>query len=79
MDGNKLSSLSAPDGKTLADHVALNIGLLGENMTLKRAVLISANGNTLLSGQFDLALLLIYENGFASKALDLYRIFSSCS
>lgn len=50
LDGNKLSSLCAPDGKTLADHVALNIGLLGENMTLKRAVLVSANENIHLSG-----------------------------
>ncbi|XP_034234508.1 elongation factor Ts, mitochondrial [Thrips palmi] len=50
LDGSKLSSLSAPDGKTLADHVALNIGLLGENMTLKRAVLVSTKDDILLSG-----------------------------
>lgn len=49
LDGKKLGELPAPDGKTLADHVALQIGVLGENMILKRAVLIASNKNTLLS------------------------------
>ncbi|KAK3921870.1 Elongation factor Ts, mitochondrial [Frankliniella fusca] len=50
LDGKSLAGLAAPDGKTLADHVALHIGLLGENMILKRGVLVSANENVILSG-----------------------------
>lgn len=50
MDGKKLSLLPGPDGKSLADHVALTIGLVGENMVLKRAVLISTNEGAYLSG-----------------------------
>lgn len=36
--GDELSKLGVADGATLADHVALTIGRLGENMTVKRAV-----------------------------------------
>lgn len=50
LDGKAVGSLAAPDGKTLADHVALQIGILGENMVLKRAVLISVSDKILLSG-----------------------------
>ncbi|KAJ1526264.1 hypothetical protein ONE63_009419 [Megalurothrips usitatus] len=50
LEGGRLGSIPGPDGKSLADHVALQIGVLGENMILKRALLVSANENILLSG-----------------------------
>ena len=46
--------VTGPDGKSLADHVALTIGLVGENMVLKRAVLMSACEDMHLSGMFPL-------------------------
>lgn len=36
--GDELNKLSLGEGSSLADHVALTIGRLGENMSLKRAV-----------------------------------------
>lgn len=50
LEGSKLSELPAPDGKSLADHVALQVGLLGENMVLKRAVLLSSSDDIHLIG-----------------------------
>ncbi|KAM7422438.1 hypothetical protein PAMA_010473 [Pampus argenteus] len=38
MAGDELSKLSVSEGTSLADQVALTIGRLGENMSLKRAV-----------------------------------------
>lgn len=40
---DSLKSLAAPDGKSLADHSALTIGNLGENITLRRALAISVS------------------------------------
>ena len=50
LDSKKLNVLLGPDGKSLADHVALTIGLVGENMVLKRAILMSTSSDILLSG-----------------------------
>ncbi|TMS19556.1 Elongation factor Ts, mitochondrial [Larimichthys crocea] len=36
--GDELNKLSVAEGASLADHVALTIGRLGENMSVKRAV-----------------------------------------
>ena len=38
-----LASTVTEDGKTLGDLVALNIGQIGENLILKRAVLLKAS------------------------------------
>ncbi|XP_029906451.1 elongation factor Ts, mitochondrial [Myripristis murdjan] len=38
LTGDELSKLSVAEGASLADHVALTIGRLGENMAVKRAV-----------------------------------------
>lgn len=46
IEGADLDSIKQPDGKTLADLVALNIGQIGENLSLKRATHIaSSNSN----------------------------------
>lgn len=37
MKSGELMALSGTEGKSLADHVAVTIGNLGENVTLKRA------------------------------------------
>ena len=38
LDKAVVGSLAASDGKSLADHVALEVGSIGENMALRRAV-----------------------------------------
>ena len=40
-DSAQMGSLKAKDSKSLADHIALMIGNVGENITLKRAACIS--------------------------------------
>ncbi|ENN74820.1 elongation factor Ts, mitochondrial [Dendroctonus ponderosae] len=50
LDSEQLKSLKASDGNTLADKIALMIGSVGENATLKRAVGIRVNNGTHLSG-----------------------------
>jgi len=39
----ELAEVQTPDGKTLADLVALNIGQIGENLILRRAILFKVN------------------------------------
>lgn len=38
MENDTLRNLTTDDGKTLADHLALMIGTVGENASLKRAI-----------------------------------------
>ena len=38
LEKEELDEIKQPDGKNLADLLALNIGQIGENITLKRAV-----------------------------------------
>ncbi|XP_012733617.1 elongation factor Ts, mitochondrial [Fundulus heteroclitus] len=40
LSGDELSKLSMKEGSSLADHLALTIGRLGENMALRRAVIL---------------------------------------
>jgi len=44
--------LPGPDGKTLGDITALTIGLVGENMTLRRAALLAVQEGKILSGMY---------------------------
>ncbi|KAF7280375.1 elongation factor Ts, mitochondrial [Rhynchophorus ferrugineus] len=50
LDGNQLKSLKTEDGTTLADKLALMIGNVGENATLKRAVCLKVNNGIYLEG-----------------------------
>lgn len=50
LDSEQLKSLKASDGKSLADHVALMIGMIGENASLRRAVCLTANEGLHISG-----------------------------
>lgn len=45
-----LNKLILQDGKTLSDHLALLIGTVGENATLKRAICFKTNDSIKLSG-----------------------------
>lgn len=45
-----LRTLSAADGKPLGDHVALTIGSVGENISLRRALAISVQPDITLFG-----------------------------
>lgn len=45
-----LNKLVLPDGKTLNDHLALLIGTVGENASLKRAICFKTNESIKLSG-----------------------------
>lgn len=45
-----LTNLRTDDGKTLGDHLALLIGIVGENATMKRAICFKANNELQLSG-----------------------------
>ncbi|XP_071101157.1 elongation factor Ts, mitochondrial-like [Haliotis cracherodii] len=49
MDGTALRDLQAGEGQTLADVVALEVGSVGENMSLRRAVHLRAAENNFLS------------------------------
>lgn len=48
LDKAVVGSLAASDGKSLADHVALEVGSIGENMALRRAVHLKG-GESILS------------------------------
>lgn len=50
VESDELKSLRGPDGKSLADHCALAIADLGENLNLRRAVCIQTTGGINLSG-----------------------------
>lgn len=50
LDGDQLRSLKASDGLTLADKLALMIGSVGENATLKRAVGVKVSNGVYLTG-----------------------------
>lgn len=50
LDGDQLRSLKASDGLTLADKLALMIGSVGENATLKRAVGVKVSNGVHLTG-----------------------------
>ncbi|XP_046622232.1 elongation factor Ts, mitochondrial isoform X1 [Neodiprion virginianus] len=50
LDSETLKELPAPDGKTLADHSALIIGSVGENLSLRRALCVSVNDDILIAG-----------------------------
>ena len=50
MDTDQLKSLKHSDGKTLADKLALLIGTVGENATLKRAIGLKVNNGVYLTG-----------------------------
>jgi len=49
LDADQLRQLPAADGKSLADQLALMIGSLGENATLRRAMCLKADKNVHLS------------------------------
>ncbi|XP_043500185.1 elongation factor Ts, mitochondrial isoform X2 [Polistes fuscatus] len=50
LDTETLKALPAKDGKTLADHSALIIGTIGENITLRRALCMRVQGEALVFG-----------------------------
>lgn len=68
MKSGELMALSGAEGKSLADHVAMTIGNLGENVTLRRATCLNtrdtglnimglthpsnATGSNFLSGKY---------------------------
>ncbi|KAK9510931.1 hypothetical protein O3M35_005603 [Rhynocoris fuscipes] len=47
---NDLKALTAPEGKTLADHAALVISTVGENINLRRAMFVNTPRNIYLCG-----------------------------
>lgn len=49
LDADDLKSLKLSDGKTLADHLALMIGTVGENASLRRALIYKSNDTLHLS------------------------------
>ncbi|GBP06743.1 Elongation factor Ts, mitochondrial [Eumeta japonica] len=49
-ESEALKNLKSSDGKTLADHLALLIGSVGENATIKRAICFKVNNDLKLSG-----------------------------
>lgn len=51
MDSEQLKSLKSIDGKSLADKLALMIGTVGENASLKRALCIQAGPGIHLTGK----------------------------
>lgn len=50
LDAEQLKSLPASDGKPLADHLALMIGNVGENATLRRAICFKGDTGVRLTG-----------------------------
>nr|XP_050851806.1 elongation factor Ts, mitochondrial isoform X2 [Vespula vulgaris] len=50
LDMETLKALPANDGKTLADHSALTIGIIGENITLRRALCMRVQGDAAIFG-----------------------------
>lgn len=49
-EAEALKYLKTPDGKSLADHLALLIGTVGENASIKRAICFKVNNELQLSG-----------------------------
>ncbi|KAL9923841.1 elongation factor Ts, mitochondrial [Glossina fuscipes fuscipes] len=49
-EAEALRNLKAPDGKSLADHLALLIGTVGENAAIRRAICFKVNNDLKLSG-----------------------------
>lgn len=49
LDNAQMASLIATDGKNLADHVALVIGSVGENITLRRAACVCVHNDLRLT------------------------------
>lgn len=50
LDADALKTLSALDGKTIADHSALTIGNLGENIVVRRALCMNVPSDVKLIG-----------------------------
>ncbi|XP_049822198.1 elongation factor Ts, mitochondrial isoform X2 [Aethina tumida] len=50
LSAEQLGSLKADDGKPLSDHLALMIGVVGENASLKRATCLQAGEDTKIVG-----------------------------
>lgn len=50
LNSEKLQGLQADDGKSLGDHLALMIGNLGENSSIRRGLCIQTNDNIKLYG-----------------------------
>lgn len=50
LDSNQLKDLKAFDGRSLADHLALMIGTVGENASLKRAFCLKADDSLHIYG-----------------------------
>ncbi|XP_057330397.1 elongation factor Ts, mitochondrial isoform X1 [Microplitis mediator] len=50
LDAEMLKGISTGDGKNLADHVALTIGSIGENIFIKRALCMNVNKDLQLVG-----------------------------
>ncbi|XP_008211425.1 elongation factor Ts, mitochondrial [Nasonia vitripennis] len=50
LDADALKALKALDGKLLADHCALTIGTLGENIGLRRALCMNVPDDVILTG-----------------------------
>ncbi|XP_049787131.1 elongation factor Ts, mitochondrial [Schistocerca cancellata] len=50
LDNERLKTLPVNDGKTLADHLALLIGTVGENLALRRAVCFHVGTDVKLAG-----------------------------
>lgn len=49
-EAEALKNLKSSDGKSLADHLALLIGTVGENATIKRAICFKVDNDLKLSG-----------------------------
>ncbi|XP_073827139.1 elongation factor Ts, mitochondrial [Musca autumnalis] len=49
-EAEALKNLKTPDGKSLADHLALLIGTVGENASIKRAICFKVSNDLQLSG-----------------------------
>lgn len=50
LDGEILKQIPAHDGKSIADHSALTMGTVGENISVKRALCMSVGSDVNLAG-----------------------------
>ncbi|KAJ8926981.1 hypothetical protein NQ314_020606 [Rhamnusium bicolor] len=67
LDTEQLKNLKTNDGKSLADKLALMIGAVGENATLKRAMCLKAGNGIFLTGY-------AHPSGIASNNVQLGRL-----
>ena len=50
LDAEALKNIPVHDGKTIADHSALTIGVVGENIGIRRALCMNVSADVILSG-----------------------------